>query len=338
VVTGTMFTTFPADTFKIIKPGGVDKETIVPPGEKLKPAAAGLPGQVVKPTGFYKVILRPGRDGEPARAVGFLVPHTRTAMNASYRNFIARIDVVEDGTGFAFGVPDALKGAGGQEWWLARLVPKNWVLRAKTCPADSRPEGWQPDLSRDQRINACHVSAGGGGTGRDTSDPRLPRIGRQGAGQEDRVPGAAGESDVGPSVERQVGELRAALVEHQKTAEQQAGRLERALTKNEGAKSSPLEIVANGGLGVAAIFFGFFGFLMGALPGATDQRVRNTYWRAALTTGIGVLTSLGASILATLALWSGSRVAAGCSLALAVAAAVLVLAVTLYFLWQLARG
>lgn len=155
VVSGTMFKTFPAAKFKIIKSGGVDKQTIVKPNQKLKPSAAGLPGQVVKPTGFYKVILRPARDGEPARAVGFLVPHTRTPMNANYRNFIARVDVVEAASGFAFSVPAALKGAGGQEWWLERLVPKSWVLRAKTCPADGPREGWEPDLSREDRLSAC---------------------------------------------------------------------------------------------------------------------------------------------------------------------------------------
>lgn len=155
VVTGTMFKAFPAAKFKIITSGGVDKQTIVKPNQKLKPSAAGLPGQVVKPTGFYKVILRPARDGEPARAVGFLVPHTRTAITANYRNFIARIDVVEEATGFAFSVPTALKGAGGQEWWLERLVPKTWTLRSKTCPADSAPEGWQPDLSKSDRLSTC---------------------------------------------------------------------------------------------------------------------------------------------------------------------------------------
>ena len=45
------------------------KTTIVKPNAKLKPRATGLAGQVIKPTGFYKVIFRPGRDGEPDRAV-----------------------------------------------------------------------------------------------------------------------------------------------------------------------------------------------------------------------------------------------------------------------------
>jgi hypothetical protein len=128
VVTGTTFDTFPAGKFRIVKPGGVAKSTIIRPGEKLKPGAGGLPGTVVKPTGFYKVILRPGRGGEPARAVAFLVPHTRSEMKvANYRNFIARVDVVEDATGFRFAVPDSLRGAGGQQWWLDRLAPKNGI-------------------------------------------------------------------------------------------------------------------------------------------------------------------------------------------------------------------
>lgn len=100
---------------------------------RAAPTPLGPPGQVVKPTGFYKVIFRPGRDGDADRAVAFLVPHTRDEMDLHYKNFIARIDVVERASGFIFAVPEALKGAGGQQWWLERLVPGNWQLRAKTC-------------------------------------------------------------------------------------------------------------------------------------------------------------------------------------------------------------
>jgi hypothetical protein len=79
-------------------------------------------------------------------------------LNATYRNFIARIDVVEKASGFSFAVPEALKGAGGQEWWLQRLVPKKWVLRTKTCPVDSPREGWRAGLSAEKRIHACQAN------------------------------------------------------------------------------------------------------------------------------------------------------------------------------------
>jgi DNA/RNA endonuclease G (NUC1) len=158
VVTGTLFTTFPAGKFNVIRDGIVDRQTIVRTGQRLKPGASGLPGKVVKPTGFYKVIFRPGRDGEEDRAIAFLVPHTRTAMNAVFQQFVARIDVVESVTGFAFAVPEVLKGAGGQAWWLERKIPTGWRLRAATCSSDSPREGWQPELSRDERTAVCQAS------------------------------------------------------------------------------------------------------------------------------------------------------------------------------------
>ena len=135
VVTGSTFTTFPAAKFQAITNGTVKKATIVKPNAKLKPSAAGVAGQVIKPTGFYKVIFRPGRDGEPDRAVGFLVPHTTTPMTGvQYRQFVARVDVIEQASGYTFSVPDALKGGGGQTWWLERK-PGNWKLRSDSCLA-----------------------------------------------------------------------------------------------------------------------------------------------------------------------------------------------------------
>lgn len=155
VVTGTVFTTFPADKFQVITSGGVDKDTIVRSNEKLKEGASGVAGRIVKPTGFYKVIFRPARNGEPARAIAFLVPHPREPMTAHFRQFVARVDVVERASGFTFSVPDELKGAGGQQWWLDRKLPNNWKLRANTCPGDSERQGWQPDLSKEDRRAAC---------------------------------------------------------------------------------------------------------------------------------------------------------------------------------------
>lgn len=156
VVTGTTFTAFPADKFQVIKLGKVDKSTIVKPNTVLKEGAGGVAGKIVKPTGFYKVLFRPGRDGDQDRAVGFLVPHTTEEMNAAnFRQFVARIDVIEKAGGFAFSVPEALKGGSGQMWWLERKAPTNWLPRSKSCPDNAKPEGWQPELSVDDRIGAC---------------------------------------------------------------------------------------------------------------------------------------------------------------------------------------
>jgi hypothetical protein len=112
----------------------------------------------VKPTGFYKIIFRPARNGEPARGVAFLVPHPRVRLTAHFRQFIARIDLVEETSGFRFSVPAALKGPGGQTWWLDRKKPNNWNLRAPNCPADAPREGWQAGLSKDERVAACELN------------------------------------------------------------------------------------------------------------------------------------------------------------------------------------
>jgi hypothetical protein len=123
VATGTLFTTFPAGKFNVIRDVIVDRQTIVRTGQRLKPRASGLPGKVVKPTGFYKVIFRPGRDGEEDRAIAFLVPHTRTAMNGVFQQFVARIDVVESVTGFAFAVPEVLR--------VPAARPGGWSARSR---------------------------------------------------------------------------------------------------------------------------------------------------------------------------------------------------------------
>jgi DNA/RNA endonuclease G (NUC1) len=155
VITGTMFTAFPAEKFKVIKSGIVDRLRIVVPNARLKKDAAGIAGKIVKPTGFYKVIFRPGRNGEPDRAIAFLVPHTDRKITAHFSQFVARVDVVEKASGFAFSMPSALKAGLGQRWWLERKVPGKWTLRAQSCPADAVPDGWLADRSRAERVAAC---------------------------------------------------------------------------------------------------------------------------------------------------------------------------------------
>ncbi len=129
-------TTFPATKFQVITSGAVDTTTIVKPNTKLRPGVAGINGEIVKPTGFYKVIFRPGRDAEPDRAVGFLVPHTTKEMDAQFRQFIARIDVIEQASGFTFSVPTALKNGSDNLFWLERPAPVPPATRA--CPREAR--------------------------------------------------------------------------------------------------------------------------------------------------------------------------------------------------------
>ena len=73
-----------------------------------------------------------------------------------YRQFVARVDVIEQASGYTFPVPDALKGGGGQAWWLERK-PGTWKLRSDSCTADDGPEAWQPTLSVGERTAACQA-------------------------------------------------------------------------------------------------------------------------------------------------------------------------------------
>jgi hypothetical protein len=123
----------------------------------LKPAASGIVGRIVKPTGFYTVVFRPGLNGDPDRAIGFLVPHTTEEMDAHFRQFVSRVDVIEQASGFTFSVPETLKTGSGQAWWLERKAPANWSPRAQSCPSSAKPEGWQPALSVADRIATCET-------------------------------------------------------------------------------------------------------------------------------------------------------------------------------------
>ena len=104
-----------------------DKAAIVPPDALLNRGATGITATIVKPTGFHKVVLRPAREAEPDRAIAFLVPHTakEMPMPTHFRQFVARIDLGESASGFAFFVPDAPKAGADQAGSLERKVPGN---------------------------------------------------------------------------------------------------------------------------------------------------------------------------------------------------------------------
>jgi hypothetical protein len=128
-------------------------------------------------------------------------------------------------------------------------------------------------------------------------------------------------------------EARGALAEYRKALADRRP----ADNATEETRKKILEVLANAGLAVAAIFFGFFGLLVGALPGTEDPRVRTIYWRAALSTGVGVLVALSTSIFAILGLSNISSPAAAWSIGLAVCTGLLVLGVTVSFIVTLLR-
>jgi hypothetical protein len=126
-------------------------------------------------------------------------------------------------------------------------------------------------------------------------------------------------------------EARTALAEYRKALASQTAKA------GDETKKKILEVLANAGLAVAAIFFGFFGFLVGALPGTEDDKVRTIFWWAALATGVGVLIALGTSISAILALGDAVPGAAVWSFGIAIGTALLMTVVTISFITTLFR-
>lgn len=103
-----------------------------------------------------------------------------------------------------------------------------------------------------------------------------------------------------------------------------------------------LELVSAAGLGVAAIFFGFFSVLVASMPGLpdktkSDKQVKELYWKMAHANAAGIMLSIGASICAIISLGASSSCWAWCAIILGALAAGLVVAITAYFelkLWQ----
>lgn len=151
VMTGPIYSEFPTGAFQIIQNGDVDASLIAQPGTQVK-KTDGTVLDIDEPTGFFKVLYRPAIAGEPAHAVGFLVPHT-TQKGFGFWSFISRIDLIEEASGLTFQIPESLKDGSGQSWWLDKRMPGDWSVRGE-CSAFT-PEGWFPQLSRDDRVALC---------------------------------------------------------------------------------------------------------------------------------------------------------------------------------------
>jgi hypothetical protein len=101
------------------------------------------------------------------------------------------------------------------------------------------------------------------------------------------------------------------------------------------SNESILEILANGGLAVAAIFFGFFGVLVGLIPeidvsAARGQKTQKIFRVAAGGTGVGVLFSLAVSVLAMVSLATGWGTPRCWSLGLGILGVVLMAGLVVY--------
>lgn len=150
VVTGTTFRTFPHGSFavyaqdNVLDPGQIyragsrmlatveqhhENFVAAQPDGLLRPMRNADPDRIHPrvqdlrmPTGYFKVIYRPTMDAEPARAAGFLLPHSFENLNLltehyesfdrseTFWAFSSRIDLIEEASGMKFpGIPAGLK-------------------------------------------------------------------------------------------------------------------------------------------------------------------------------------------------------------------------------------
>ena len=157
VVTGPVWKKFPANKFKAFQDGEVSTKTIPKPGTLLTKAnGKKLKLDIPRPTGFYKVILRSGHNGEPDRAIAFLVPHTKQT-GLSFWDFVATVELVQDTSELHFGFDDGLKNKEADlAFWHAksRQAPAQWSPRVD-CKQRLPVAGWNVNLSVDERVNLC---------------------------------------------------------------------------------------------------------------------------------------------------------------------------------------
>jgi hypothetical protein len=192
VVSGTMFTTFPHQRFQIYSDAILNPQQIyisgstmmqiaqrhhanflaTHPGDILRPKRDANPASVPQrvrnlrmPTGYFAVIYRPPLTDDPARAIGFLLPHSFENLNflaasfpamdpkKAFWAFAARIDLIEQASGIHFpGIPSQLKSTWRSEWFFQRAGGRN--IRASTCGRGT-PQGVLLNSTKQQRLQAC---------------------------------------------------------------------------------------------------------------------------------------------------------------------------------------
>jgi len=192
VVSGTTFRTFPHQRFQVYTDNVLDPTMIyrnpvsmqavveqhhtnfdsTAITDILRPKRDAKPDRVknkVKdmrmPTGYFKVIYRPAINGEPAHAIGFLIPHSFQNLNMladSYNNvtterafwaFVSRIDLIEETSGISFpGIPQELKSIRGDSWFFSHSQSRD--VRSNSC-GRGNPQGILADSTKTQRLEAC---------------------------------------------------------------------------------------------------------------------------------------------------------------------------------------
>ena len=159
VVTGPVWSLFPASRFNAIREGLVDKSSIPRPGERLtrlngQPISRDIP----RPTGFYKIVFRPSEGEHPERVIAFLVPHTKErGLPVWY--FVSTVILVEETSGLRFGFAEDLKGWPDLSYWRApaRRAPRGWNPR-RDCTTRLPVAGWMADRPLSERVTICRSS------------------------------------------------------------------------------------------------------------------------------------------------------------------------------------
>lgn len=188
VITGTTFRRFPHERFEVYTNGTFDGAQIYAPGATMLEAvtqhssnfASHPKGHILKPkrdadlskvsnrvrdlrmpTGYYKIIYRSAAGSEPARAMGFLIPHSFENLNdipnvprkEAFWAFVARIDLIEQTSGTRFpGIPEGMKPVWGDSFFQSRRTGRQ--LRSKTCGSGT-PMGVVTNSTREERIAQC---------------------------------------------------------------------------------------------------------------------------------------------------------------------------------------
>lgn len=156
VVTGPIFNKYPASRFRVYSQGGMDADKIYKKNTKLASFSNRdnpTNPDIAVPTGYYKVIYKPSVDGEPAQAIGFLLPHTREKVE-SFWSFTSRIDVIEKASGVRFnGIPEPMKKRWGSAYFFNKKKG-NWKLR-NDCDHNYTALGWIEDSTHEQRLDFC---------------------------------------------------------------------------------------------------------------------------------------------------------------------------------------
>jgi len=194
VITGATYDAFPADHFEVFAEGGLKAEHVYEPGvtmqavvaehaanraafknqpdNLLRPKRGAKPDKVKDrakdmrmPTGYFKVIYKPAENGDQARLIAFLLPHSFENLNLAvnfYENvpkenafwfFVSTVELIEQASGMSFpGIPAEMKDIWGDDFFFQHDESRN--IRSDSCGVGT-PQGVLEDSTKEARLAAC---------------------------------------------------------------------------------------------------------------------------------------------------------------------------------------